>query len=357
MAKKSRKQERPEPEEEEQILIDEELLESRAIEIVQLDALVLMKILKHCEQNSVANGQLLGLDILEKLQVTHSIPYPASLKSSAEGESEEELGTSNYPHEMMNALNYLDYETNIIGWYQSTLNGFVSLTDTLVKTQYDHQTQYAQAVHLIVNPSKTAGGHPVVTAIRLTDDFMKLYESKNFSLKNINKHNISASTVFETLPIQIKNSNVLNAMFRQLSEVIPSTNVDDLIVDPLTHVVNNPSSEFYLEKQLEYLTEAVEDQGQEHWRWHTWYRGFHKEQQKAIALSAKMAQENAAAVAAGKKPVYSEEELVPNTPALAKAIASEPPRLDNLLNHTLIDAYCNQIINYAGSNPVETAAE
>ncbi|KAJ3271098.1 Eukaryotic translation initiation factor 3 subunit H [Terramyces sp. JEL0728] len=354
---KGKKQERVEPEEEEQILIDEELLESKPVEAVQLDALVLMKIIKHCEQNSVANGQLLGLDILDKLQVTHSIPYPVSLKSTVEGEAEEDLATSNYPHEMMNALNYLDYETNIVGWYQSTLNGFVSLTDTLVKAQFDHQTQYAQAVHLIVNPSKPACSHPTITAVRLSDPFMKLYESKNFSLKNLNQHNISVSTIFETLPIHIKNSNLLNAVFHQISETIPSTSVDELFVEPLSSAPNHPSSEFYLEKQLEYLTEAVEDQGQEHWRWHTWYRGFHKEQQKAIALSTKMAQENAAAVAAGGKPLYSEEELVPNTPALAKALASEPPRLDTLLNHTLIDAYCNQIISYAGSTPIENVSE
>ena len=46
--------------------------------VVQLDGLVLMKLIKHCSENvpDVVTGQLLGLDVDDKLEVTNCFPVP-----------------------------------------------------------------------------------------------------------------------------------------------------------------------------------------------------------------------------------------------------------------------------------------
>lgn len=66
--------------------IDFSDLEESRLDVVQLDALVVMKIIKHCKENptlSVA-GQLLGLDVGRVLEVTGVYPFP-----SKEGDDEE----------------------------------------------------------------------------------------------------------------------------------------------------------------------------------------------------------------------------------------------------------------------------
>ncbi|KAF9968333.1 Eukaryotic translation initiation factor 3 subunit H, partial [Actinomortierella ambigua] len=43
---------------------------------VQLDAMVVLKIVKHCRESAPVTGQLMGLDVNGVLEVTHSFPMP-----------------------------------------------------------------------------------------------------------------------------------------------------------------------------------------------------------------------------------------------------------------------------------------
>eukprot|EP00002_Diphylleia_rotans_P032451 TRINITY_DN6819_c0_g3_i3.p1 TRINITY_DN6819_c0_g3~~TRINITY_DN6819_c0_g3_i3.p1 ORF type:complete len:121 (+),score=18.10 TRINITY_DN6819_c0_g3_i3:68-430(+) len=49
------------------------------INVVQIDGLVLLKIIKHCRESlpDLVTGQLLGLDFYSTLEVTHSYPLPS----------------------------------------------------------------------------------------------------------------------------------------------------------------------------------------------------------------------------------------------------------------------------------------
>jgi hypothetical protein len=53
--------------------------------VVQLDGLVLLKIINHSREAmpDVVSGQLLGLDIGQKLEVTNSFPFPLGLSEEA----------------------------------------------------------------------------------------------------------------------------------------------------------------------------------------------------------------------------------------------------------------------------------
>ncbi|KAI8892909.1 hypothetical protein BC833DRAFT_532379 [Globomyces pollinis-pini] len=332
--------------------ISDSSVKSSPLVSVQLDALVVLKIIKHCKSsqltnqaNTVANGQILGVDEYGTLRVSNSFPLPEVLK--ADDDEVQENNVSNYRTRMLETLSNWNYESNRVGWYQSAPNGIAFCNEELIETQYNEQSAFPQSVHLILSDSITAKGPIRFSAVRLTDDFMKFYKEKKFSMKAVATMNLN--NIFETLPVTIKNSSLLSAMFYEIKNQTVAPEISScLIKDPLfTPVVWNPelSSESSAEKQLEYLTEAVEFQGQENWRWQNWHRQLNKEQQKVLQSIHKMNQEgdvNAESV--------PKEELVAQSPSIIKLQGIEPPRFESLILDHQISTYCEQILGFSGMN-------
>jgi hypothetical protein len=109
---------------------------------VQLDGLVLLKIIKHCKENFPEHvaGSLLGLDVEDTLQVTHRFapfhscpPFPpTSMHAFIESvcgcsysfpTSVADGGGDDYELDMMKALRKVNVDNNRVGWYQSTFLG------------------------------------------------------------------------------------------------------------------------------------------------------------------------------------------------------------------------------------------
>lgn len=84
--------------------------------VVQLDGLVLLKIIAHSRESlpEVVSGQLLGLDIGQKLEVTNCFPFPLGLS---------EADSDAYQLEMMKHLRTINVDNNTVGWYQSAYLG------------------------------------------------------------------------------------------------------------------------------------------------------------------------------------------------------------------------------------------
>lgn len=84
--------------------------------VVQLDGLVLLKIISHSKEAmpEVVSGQLLGLDIGQKMEVTNCFPFPTGLSEEA---------SDNYQLEMMKHLARVNVDNNTVGWYQSAYLG------------------------------------------------------------------------------------------------------------------------------------------------------------------------------------------------------------------------------------------
>lgn len=55
--------------------------EDLPLRVVQLDAHVVLKIVKHCKEGfpTLVTGQLLGLDVGQTLEVTDCFPFPVSV--------------------------------------------------------------------------------------------------------------------------------------------------------------------------------------------------------------------------------------------------------------------------------------
>ncbi|KAI9209491.1 uncharacterized protein BJ171DRAFT_487170 [Polychytrium aggregatum] len=356
--------------------LEEWQVESVPLKTVQLDPLTILKIVKHTRDNYPvpAVGQLLGIDIAGTLEVTNSFPYTINQKEDGGDDHEHRGGentqpdtdSSDYQLKMLRCLRKLNYDANTVGWYQSTSMGSF-WNQNLIESQLSYQRAFAQSVVIIYDPTRTSQGNLSLRAMRLTDAFMEIYKEQKFTMETLAKNHITPSSVFETLPIEIRNSHLLNALLRQLDEAaLPSPSLSHALQSPASsfrsripaaHSSLTPNAdnlelglENYLEKHLEYLGETVEEYGQEQWRWHAWHRNFQKEQQRANQAVQKKRQENAARLASGADAIYSEEDLAAtaNPLSLQKIQASEPSRLESLIITNQIDTYCKQINQFSG---------
>ena len=122
------------------------------VSIVELDGLVVLKIIKHCQQAlpTFVTGQLLGLDIGRTLEVTSAFPFPG--KDS--GESEDD--SADYQMEMMRCLREVNVDNNTVGWYQSTY--FSSFIDeSCIETQVGCPAREASSRRAFVRRAGSAG--------------------------------------------------------------------------------------------------------------------------------------------------------------------------------------------------------
>lgn len=90
--------------------------------------------------------------------------------------------TAQYQLDMMRCLRAVNVDNNTVGWYRSShLGNFVDIS--LIDTQYNYQKSLgAQSAVIVHDVSKSAAqGNLSLRAFRLTDAFMKQYESNKFT--------------------------------------------------------------------------------------------------------------------------------------------------------------------------------
>jgi translation initiation factor 3 subunit H len=345
--------------------LDPELLAHSQIHQVQVDALVLLKIIQHVTQISPlpATGQLLGVDQVETLQVTHSFSF---LSPTLEQEFTEEQAQE-YQRSMLLNLRKANCDANAVGWYQSTYIGSF-WNQQLIETQYHYQLAFPQSVVLIYDPTRTIKGSIGFTALRLTDAFMKLYENQKFNAESLNSIEFDSFSIFETIPITIRRSYLLSTVVSDFDEEgMDALNLQEMLSNP------NPTFKFsdldatspmdryelglekYLERHVEYLGDCAEEFSQEQWKWQNWHRTLVKEHQRLSQQASKRKQENAVRSQQGLEPAFTEDDLAMSSPALTKLIASEPSRLESLLIMNQMDTYTNQVNRFVGPTLLESA--
>jgi C-terminal region of eIF3h len=167
-----------------------------------------------------------------------------------------------------------------------------------------------------------------LTAFRLSDKFMAT-NLKNITGKVCKDLGLSFGEIFETIPIVVKNSFILQALNIQI--------MTDLVEADLIPVQKT------IETQLEELIEAVEDQGQEYWRWQAWHRTFQKELKQSKSGGDSTSPTTGGA---GGETASSPQTMTP-TPALNKVMAAEPGRLETLLLAYEIDKHAKELVQFA----------
>ncbi|GAB2237398.1 hypothetical protein Droror1_Dr00015300 [Drosera rotundifolia] len=302
-----------------------------ALRVVQMEGLAILKIIKHCKEFSPAlvTGQLLGLDVGSVLEVTNCFPFP-----NREDDEELEAEGANYQLEMMRCLREVNVDNNTVGWYQSTLLGSYQTVE-LIETFMNYQENIKRCVCIIYDPSKSNQGVLALKALKLSDSFMELYRSNNFTGEKLREKNLTWVDIFEEIPIKVSNSPLISAFLTELEADTPLAQGD---LDRL-----QLSTKPYMERNLEFLMECMDDVSQEQQKFQYHYRNVARQQTQQQAWLQKRRAENTARKAAGEEPLPEED---PSNP-IFKPIA-EPSRLETFLLTNQISNYCNQINGVAG---------
>uniref|UniRef100_A0A1D1XP85 Eukaryotic translation initiation factor 3 subunit H n=1 Tax=Anthurium amnicola TaxID=1678845 RepID=A0A1D1XP85_9ARAE len=303
------------------------------LRVVQMEGLVVLKIIKHCKEFSPAlvTGQLLGLDVGSVLEVTNCFPFPIR-----EEDEEVETDGANYQLEMMRCLREVNVDNNTVGWYQSTLLGSFQTVE-LIETFMNYQENIRRCVCIIYDPSRSNQGVLALKALKLSDSFMDLYRHNNFTGEKLREKNLTWVDIFEEIPIKVSNSALISAFMTELETDSPVTQCD---FDRL-QLSANP----FVQRNMEFLIECMEDLTVEQQKFQYYYRNLSRQQAQQQAWLQKRRADNMTRKAQGEEPLPEEDPSLPFFKPLP-----EPSRLDSFLITNQISNYCNQINGVVGQS-------
>jgi len=303
-----------------------------AVNLVQIDGLVVLKIIKHCQEeghggSELVQGVLLGLVENKRLEVTNCFPFPKHTE-------EDEFDEVYYQMEMMRNLRHVNIDHLHVGWYQSTYFGSF-INKALLDSQFNYQNSIEESIVLVYDPLKTAKGHMSLKAMRLTPAMMQLYKDGDFSPDSVKKAGLSYEQMFEEVPIVIKNSQLINALCCELDVIAPPAHPYNFL-DLATSSV--------LEKDLKLLLESVDEMSQDSNKFFNYQRQLSRQTQAKQQALNKRAQENAIRAQKGEAALPDDDinrMFKPPQP---------PPRLDSLLLSEQINVYTEEITEFASQS-------
>ncbi|XP_046739015.1 eukaryotic translation initiation factor 3 subunit H [Diprion similis] len=303
--------------------------ESR-IDYVQTDGLAVMKMVKHCHEEStsnmeVAQGALLGLVVNNRLEITNCFPFP---------KNDETMDEEEYQLAMMRRLRRVNVDHFHVGWYQSADVGNF-LSHPLLESQFHYQTSIEESVVVIYDTAKSARGFLTLKAYRLTPQAIQMYKEGEFTPDALRTLKIGYESLFVEVPIVIKNSHLTNIMMSELEEMIPEEEGTKYL-DLGTATV--------LENQLRCLMDRVDELNQEAIKFNRHQHLVIRQQQDKNRLMQKRAQENAARAAKDEPPLPDDDinKLLRPLPV--------PPRLNPMIVAGQINTYSQHISQFCSQS-------
>jgi translation initiation factor 3 subunit H len=289
-----------------------------------------MKIVKHCHEESqgsmdIAQGALLGLAEGNRLEITNCFPFP---KSTDESVDEEE-----YQLQMMRRLRRVNVDHFHVGWYQSSdIGNFLSLT--LLESQYHYQTSIEEAVVVVYDTQKTAGGFLTLKAYRLTPQAIQMYKDGDFTPEALRQLKIGYEKLFAEIPIHIKNSTLSNIMMLELQDMVKE--------EEGSHFLDLGTAGV-LENHIRAMMDRVDELYQEASKFNKYQQTVMRQEQDKHRQLNRLAQENAARVAKGETPLPEDDVVkqfrpLPVPPRLNPMIVSG--QINTISQH--INQFCSQ---------------
>ena len=313
--------------------MDLETLNSTPLSEVRVQALVALKIIKHCHDFFPASvqGHLVGISGNTNagvLEVTSAFPVAAS--DDALDPSKNRVVAT-----WIKQLHEVDVDDNSVGWYTSGYLGSF-LNSRVVLGQVLHQKNLTDRSILLVHDSSQSNKDVLpLHAYRLTQTFIAAHKDGKFTAETLAKRNLLHNDILEEIPITIEQSHLQSALLQCIPDISeiesrPMYEALDVTVDP------------YLEKVMEYLIAEIDD-----WKDEQGNLGYHQRQSarewaRIHAWQSKRKIENSDRVARGEEPLREDEWT-----RIFK-IPAEPNRYETLLLNSQIDQYCKQIDTYAG---------
>lgn len=325
---------------------------------VQLDAMVVSKIIKHGRESAFGTGTLLGLDFDGTVEVSNCFSLPAFPEE--EDKAAKAVAQANYQRKVIGHLREVQGDENAVGFYQTTT---VPLRQSLVDLQAADNARLRQGGILVVHdPSQASRGIASFRAYRLTPQFMSAYKQKKFATQSLIEHRLTFSSIFEELPIRIHTSALASAFLSMVSKPSSPTTLQSYAAQSMTTLARPYSSlppDFShldlglpsaVTRNLEQVVEGLDSYRTEENNVAYLTRQIAREKTRADAYVTTRKEENARRIAQGLSPLPEED-----VSRLFK-IPPEPSRLESMLLLGQIDASAKNLEEATGTGLVRIYA-
>mmetsp|Transcript_21433 Transcript_21433/g.26386 ORF Transcript_21433/g.26386 Transcript_21433/m.26386 type:complete len:339 (-) Transcript_21433:8-1024(-) len=221
---------------------------------VEMDALVFLQIMKHCRQHAPqpVTGQLLGMDVGNVLQLTHSFGY-VQKGSEVENAAQIDEGVQ-FQMDTLRKLREVNVDSNTVGWYQTThLGQFIN--KDVIHSQHGFQTEIPRSVLVVYDSLQAAIGKPSFKALQLTKEFMEMYGASYAAPKADLFEMMSVNEMFVEIPIVVTASPLAECFLLDWSIMSPlaTSQVDTLDVE----------NQAFFEKNVQLLSSALANLAEE----------------------------------------------------------------------------------------------
>ncbi|GMH71632.1 hypothetical protein TrST_g1392 [Triparma strigata] len=347
---------------------------------LHIDGVALLKIISHSTNYLPQNvsGSLLGLEVTETssgsiVHVTNSFGFPQTTSvpepvdaveeevdpaaaaagvpppEEDEDASDPHIVASNeaqdgYQREMMKMLKNVNVDSNVVGWYHSTYLGTFA-SSTLIETQLSYQLELGDnAVVLLYDPIQTANnsqGEVVVKAYTLTKEFVEKKERGG-------KEYINTKNVFKEMTVKVRNPGLVRAALfdldRNNSPAAAGASVPRTVLTNSQYGANGEvdfdrldlSTNPFLEKNLEFLCQWVDELSSEQSKFQVYARQLLKEEGGGSVHPIQLrgsSRSNTTRVHVDKSKRWTDAEA--------------PSRIDALLSNLQLTTYCNNVNDFA----------
>ncbi|GAB0134350.1 Eukaryotic translation initiation factor 3 subunit H [Epichloe bromicola] len=349
-------------------------LKDAPFQAVQVEALVIMKIAKHCSSTfpTIATGSIVGLDKNNVLEVTNTFHFPTIDSAATEGHQNNDTSliaaaaprqkaNITYQNEMVRYLKEVNVDANTVGWYTSaTMGNFVNMG--FIENQYHYQKDNDRAIALVYDTSKSSQGNLALRAFRLTNAFMAIYKEGKFTTEILQKSKLTFRDILAELPISVHNSHLLTTFLHQMpappptDEIEPPNSIYDIKRDafkaPLYPSIDNLDLAIdpFLEKTCDLLLESIESHYTDLNNFQFYQRQVAREQVKISQWQAKRKAENAQRAASKQAPLPEDE-----WQRLFK-MPQEPSRLEGMLNAKQVENYSKQVDGFTSNVSIKMFA-
>ncbi|KAL9124960.1 MAG: hypothetical protein Q9217_005768, partial [Psora testacea] len=339
------------------------------LKAVQVEALVVMKIIKHCSQTfpTPATGFVVGMDKNATLEITNAFPFPTVEAPPTDGYHDHNTPANlastapraksniTYQAEMIRKLREVNVDANNTGWYTSTNLGHF-IHSTFIENQYHYQKDMNERTVAIVHDvSRSSQGSLSLRAFRLSPSFMTAYRDNKFMAESLQKSNLRYQDILLELPLHIHNSHLLTSFLHSLPNTAPPSeaqlsqpptlqslaNVQDPLSPNFTSL--NLSIDPFLTQTTDLLLDSIETHHTELNNYQYYQRQLAREQAKIAAWQTKRKSENASRVMAKQSPLPEDE-----WQRLFK-LPQEPGRLETLLNSRQVEQYARQVDGFTAA--------
>ena len=259
------------------------------------------------------------------------------LQSSVAEDDGESADGEGFQMEMVRCLREVNVDSNMVGWYQSTVSGSYQVVE-IIDIFITYLENLERCICIVYDVTAGDSGVPGVKAIRLSDSFVNAYREGSLTIEKIRSKGLSWRDVFVEIPITIHNSPMAVAL---MAEIQGPSGFSQLDYDRLGLGVAP-----VLEKNLEFLNDCLDDLVGEQNKLSSYHSQLRRYQQQVGQWKLTRRQENQARRAAGEEP------LSEDPPEGEFRKPSEPSQLDNMLLSNQTHAYTAHI-NAAAAQAVE----